>query len=678
MQRELSGSRWYDRFFVALAIACVVGVVWSVQEALSAYHNGLDFMRIWSATAVAAGLVAGIATLIGGGVAGILLHERVGVAVYKQLPRGRALQWGLFLLIVSFGTLLTLWLFQTVFASAEVHRLALALVSPVLVLVAAGLAKAIYPVAAGLSQVMPWWLKSPRGMGGVAVVGIFAWIASLGAIAPDVVTNLGPRDLLPIAVTLVAAWIGASFLRSGRWTAICALLCGLLLLGLSGYFLVSEYDNQTRIAVSRSTHGAKLVHWQLTKLRVSDEQIGQRTGSCFKGVPPATVTDMQPVDKDAPDIVLLLVDGLQWSHTSFGGYGRNTTPNLAQLGKKAAVFRAYSPATCTRQSIRALFSGVFPSQVEAPPGAKWGVTFAKGQETLASLLRAAGYETVAIDMTRGVFRNEYNALHGFDKIDIEPLKAVEKVGYSTTSALARVRAHLSRPRVDNKPRFIWVQLMDTHPPFLGGPAPVSYGGRQLDKYDSAIHFVDRELEKTIDFVTAPARADRTFLLLSADHGFTFHKGRRLRTDVYDSGIKVPLVIWGPTVKGKRYQHPVSLLDAYATVFGIAGLNPPRSTCGVNLLPDIASGREPMPVEVYVEQIPDRTREYFDVAFIRGDMKLILRPSDGVRELYDLRKDPKEQRNLAETSHQVLADMTTALLQYYRDRNFNPARYGIGK
>jgi hypothetical protein len=58
------------------------------------------------------------------------------------------------------------------------------------------------------------------------------------------------------------------------------------------------------------------------------------------------------------------------------------------------------------------------------------------------------------------------------------------------------------------------------------------------------------------------------------------------------------------------------------------------------------------------------------------MKLILRPSQGVRELYNLKKDPKERNNLAEKSPRELSDMTEALRQYYMARNFSPDRYGL--
>jgi arylsulfatase A-like enzyme len=676
MNRKLPIHKWYDRLLVALALASVVGVIWSVEEALSVHHSSVGFLQLWRATGVAAGIVTAISTLVAAALAVILQHPKVGPAIIDRLPKGGLLQWGLFLMLISFGSLLLLWLFQTVFASAEVHRLALALTFPAFVLLAAGFAKYVGPVAKRCSHAAPTRSKSPRALGAFAVIVFFAWLTCLGAIAPEVIVNLNPRDLLPIFATFIAAWLGALFLPAKRWIYLSAAPCVALLLGLSLSFAVAEYTNEARIAVSRTTHGAKLVHWQLTRLQMDKGQIGKRSGSCYNGVPATAAKDIGAVRPGAPDIVLLLVDGLQWNHTSMGGYERNTTPNLRELGKKAAVFRAYAPATSTRQSIRSLFTGVFPSQVKAPSGTKWGVTLAKGQQTLASLLRAAGYETVAIDMTKGVFRNRYNALHGFDRVDIQPYKYVKKKGYSTPNALERVRAHLNRPRVDNKPRFIWVQLMDTHPPFPGGPKPVSYGKSAMAKYDAAIHFVDQELKATIDFLNESKRADKTFLLVSADHGCSFHEGRRVRTDVYDSGIQVPLMIWGPTVKGKRYRQRVSLLDVYATIFGIAGVAAPSSTCGFNLLPDVIQGKEPFPYDVYAEQIPDQTRAYFDVAFIRGDMKLILRPSQGVRELYNLKKDPKERNNLAEKSPRELSDITNALRQYYMARNFSPDRYGL--
>lgn len=67
-------------------------------------------------------------------------------------------------------------------------------------------------------------------------------------------------------------------------------------------------------------------------------------------------------------VLLIVVDGLRWDHTSLAGYDRETTPFLRDLAKRSIVFEnAWSPTPSQLGAHVAILSGCDPSIAHAPP-----------------------------------------------------------------------------------------------------------------------------------------------------------------------------------------------------------------------------------------------------------------------------------------------------------------------
>ena len=108
---------------------------------------------------------------------------------------------------------------------------------------------------------------------------------------------------------------------------------------------------------------------------------------------------------------------------------------------------------------------------------------------------------------------------------------------------------------------------------------------------------------------------------------------------------------------------------------IAGLKVPDALCGVSLL-GVLEGSESSMRPVYVENVPDSTRTYFSVAYIDANLKTIIKPKSGTRELYDLDSDPEERRETSAERPKVLAEQLDRIRDYQRAHGLNPEAYGL--
>ena len=162
-------------------------------------------------------------------------------------------------------------------------------------------------------------------------------------------------------------------------------------------------------------------------------------------------------------------------------------------------------------------------------------------------------------------------------------------------------------------------------------------------YLASISFTDAMVGKLIDALDASGRADRTVIVLWADHGF--HLGQKDtwgKMTLWDESTNVPFIIVAPgvTTPGTRSDEAVSTQSIYATLVELAGLDRPAFVEGTSLVP----------------LLRDPTMSWNDVAIttygdygnfaVRDDRYRYIVYANGEEELYDTHADPNQWTNLA--------------------------------
>lgn len=117
------------------------------------------------------------------------------------------------------------------------------------------------------------------------------------------------------------------------------------------------------------------------------------------------------------------------------------------------------------------------------------------------------------------------------------------------------------------------------PPYLPDTEPVR---RDLRRVYSNIVELDRQVGVVLAALEGDGLLDETIIVFYADHGGPLPRQKRL---LYDSGIRVPLIVRFPDGRGAGTvrERLVSFVDFAPTTFSLAGIAPPDSLEGTAFL-----------------------------------------------------------------------------------------------
>jgi arylsulfatase A-like enzyme len=151
--------------------------------------------------------------------------------------------------------------------------------------------------------------------------------------------------------------------------------------------------------------------------------------------------------------------------------------------------------------------------------------------------------------------------------------------------------------------------------------------------------------------------DDTWIVLTADHGEEF--GEHGNIDVghgltlYGEVLRVPLIFHPAEAQaGKRLSRQVRLIDVAPTILDLVGVPIPEEMEGVSLEANVVGGEEASGEDLLaISQVGgnDGARDKDLFAVTTKEFKYILDFQSGAEELYDLRADPEETRNVAEAN-----------------------------
>ncbi len=145
--------------------------------------------------------------------------------------------------------------------------------------------------------------------------------------------------------------------------------------------------------------------------------------------------------------------------------------------------------------------------------------------------------------------------------------------------------------------------------------------------------------------------------------------------LYEGGVRVPLIIRWPKVAaaGGVCRHPVTLMDLFHTLTPLTdpqptptspGFDAGSSKDGVNLTPMLQDPSAALPPRDLYFHYPHYYPTTTPVSAIRrGDWKLLEYFEDGRTELYDLRSDISESRDVSAEKTEQTSELLHSLQQW---------------
>ena len=190
--------------------------------------------------------------------------------------------------------------------------------------------------------------------------------------------------------------------------------------------------------------------------------------------------------------------------------------------------------------------------------------------------------------------------------------------------------------------FVWIHFFEPHEPYEQHEG-FSFGGSDIDRYDSEIAYTDAAVGRLIAAVRK--RQPNTIIVLAADHGEEFdeHGGRYHGSTLYDEQLRVPLIISIPGLPPHVVDGPVELLDIAPTVLNLLDIPVPVRMRGTDLGPWLGVPAGARRRGCRRRSPRSRTSGWSSP----GTDKLLCDLHWGSCAYYDLAADPREQHNLAE-------------------------------
>jgi arylsulfatase A-like enzyme len=421
-----------------------------------------------------------------------------------------------------------------------------------------------------------------------------------------------------------------------------------------------------------------------------------------------------------PNIDSLARDGVEFTH----GYAGNSTcaPSRAAImtGRFPTRFGfEFTPAPKPFMKLIARFSAGSKRRApvyfedrekDVPPMAEEGLP--ASEVTLAELLHARGYRTLGLGKwhlgeapamrpdSRGFDEylgflpggslyldlddpNSVESRQDFDPIDrflwANLTFSVRKNGGPRftpdaymTDYLAREAAHAIEAN-RSRPFFLYLAFNAPHTPLQATRADYdalsSIGDHELRVYGAMVRALDRGVGQVLAALRDNGLEENTLVLFVSDNGGADYIGlpdinrpfRGWKMTFFEGGVHTPFFAKWPAKlpKGTRFDSPVGHVDVFATAAAAAGASLPsdRVMDGVDLV-KLVRGE---PGARAHEALYWRSGHYRSI--MAGDWKLQVSERPKVTWLFDMRADPTERSNVAESQPEKVKELAAILARY---------------
>lgn len=428
-----------------------------------------------------------------------------------------------------------------------------------------------------------------------------------------------------------------------------------------------------------------------------------------------------------PNVIFIVIDAARADHFSCYGYERETTPYIDRLASESTLYEnAISAAGWTLPSHTSMFTGTFPSKHGVH---NENHVYDGKYPTMAEIMKKNGYDTVGF-CTNDWISDATGLTRGFDQFydfhySTLKHKSLRLLNYirlhgkdSWSHAINRNIMDWVKAHDKSVPYFMFVHYGELHlpyqvpPPFNAKFLPQGMTYKQAsvvnqdpkayyagivkmsdqdfrqsnDLYDGALAYQDSELGRLVDFLKTKGDLDNTIFILTSDHGESLGEHRHMDHYyvLYDCLLRVPLLIRYPSVfkPGHRETGMVQTLDILPSLNQVLNLSGIDSAAiqGFSMPPlESSKGRRSFTISERYKDLKGLRETYPDVNFdhlkqweldrkiaIRTESYKLIQSAEFESELYDLKNDPHELRNLIDKEVNVAQELRTKIKDWQNE------------
>lgn len=378
------------------------------------------------------------------------------------------------------------------------------------------------------------------------------------------------------------------------------------------------------------------------------------------------------------NILFVAIDSLRADRLGVAGYGRppgrSLTPTLDALAKRGAYFRrVWAQAPNTPRSFPSMATSRHPSEIDWEQRTANYSAVLPSNETVFQHLARGGWKPIGI-FSHFYFTPERGLARGFAEWSNDGAGTIAESNKDIASPRIVPRAidRIKRAAAAKERFVLWTHLFEPHSSYMQHPEfPTSLRGVAglEEKYDFEIAFVDQWVGKLLASLEEAGIADRTAVVVLADHGEAWGEHKRYfhGHDTTEEQLRVPLIIAIPGKPPVTVDDEVGLIDVAPTLLELVGLPPPQAFRGRSLLP-LIDGKPLPPLPVIGEVLPATAWKEHEVMMVDGGMKVTHKITGRRWELHDLKKDPKQQRNVADDpAYRQIFDALKAKLLAFEEK-----------
>lgn len=402
-----------------------------------------------------------------------------------------------------------------------------------------------------------------------------------------------------------------------------------------------------------------------------------------------------------PNVVFFYADDLGYTDLSCQGSDFYETPNIDRIAKEGITFtQAYAAAANCAPSRASLMTGLYTPRhgvftvgnsdrgkaihrklIPTPNSTVLPRKF----PTIAQVLKKAGYRTAVAGkwhvskdpVPYGFDKNIGGLQWGAPKSYFSPYRNPNLTdgpkGEHLPDRLAREVCSWIREGKQEQPFFVYFPFYSVHTPIqarkdLTAKYAAKKAGRyhQHAKYAAMVEAMDLAIGQVLTLLDELKLSKNTIVLFSSDNGphGNVSNAKPLRGSkgmFYEGGIREPLLVRWPShiEAGTRCDTPIHQVDLFPTLASFCEAKVPNQLDGVDITP-LLKGND-LPARALYWHFPAYLQGYGQdlgspFKFFRttpcgvirqGDWKLIEYFEDGALELYNLKSDSSEKKNLAD-------------------------------